>query len=185
VFSYFCDRERAVVWGIEGGLPSRPHGLWLEQDGETKFLGAVFSDVPVTSGARFWRGTAGGGGYGDPLARDPERVRQDVEDDYVSVERARKDYGVVVSCVDADLADYTVDLAATARERAAIRAARKAWLEEDPQRVAERFRAGELDILDAIRRYGVILDWGTGELLPNSTREFRAAMERRSAAHWV
>ena len=184
VFSYFCDRERSVVWGIEGGLPSRPHGLWLEQDGEARFLGAVFSDVPVTSGDRFWRGTAGGGGFGDPLKRDPEKVKCDVEDDYVSVERARRDYGVVIEVVDADLAEYAVDAEATARERAAIAAARRGWLEEDAESVAARFRAGEIDLYDVIRRYGVICDWGTRELLPNSTRDFRAVMQRRSAAHW-
>ena len=46
-------------------------------------------------------------------------------------------------------------------------------------------RDGEIDLYDVIRRYGVICNWGTGELLPNSTRDFRAAMERRSAAHWA
>jgi N-methylhydantoinase B len=39
---------------------------------------------------------SGAGGYGDPLARDPARVLEDVLDDYVSVEGARRDYGVVV-----------------------------------------------------------------------------------------
>ena len=57
-FSYFCDRERSVVWGSNGGLPSRPHGLWLAQEGDAQVLGAVFSDVPVKPGTRFWRGTA-------------------------------------------------------------------------------------------------------------------------------
>ena len=33
VLSYLCDRERAVVWGIEGGLPAKPHGLWLRRKG--------------------------------------------------------------------------------------------------------------------------------------------------------
>ncbi|MCK9503369.1 MAG: hydantoinase B/oxoprolinase family protein [Porticoccaceae bacterium] len=41
--------------------------------------------------------TGGGGGWGDPLARDPERVKQDVRDEYVSIEKAREDYGVVIS----------------------------------------------------------------------------------------
>jgi N-methylhydantoinase B len=54
-----------------------------------------------------------GGGYGDPLKRDPTDVLDDVLDDYIDVEKARRDYGVVIK------ADLTVDLAATARERAA------------------------------------------------------------------
>ncbi len=40
--------------------------------------------------------SAGGGGYGDPLERDPATVAQDVRLGYVSLERARRDYGVVI-----------------------------------------------------------------------------------------
>ena len=61
--------------------------------------------------------------------------------------------------------------------------ARRGWLEEDAEGVAERYRDGELDILDLVRRYGVILDWGTGELLP-ARRQFREMLQRRSASHW-
>ena len=39
--------------------------------------------------------------------------------------------------------------------------------------------------MDALRRYGVLLDWGTGKLLPRSTGQFRAAMRRRAAAYWA
>jgi N-methylhydantoinase B len=35
-----------------------------------------------------------------------------------------------------------------------------------------------------LRRYGVILDWGTGELLPRTTEQFRAMLQRRAARHW-
>ena len=41
--------------------------------------------------------SGGGGGYGDPLYRDPEAVQQDVRDEYVSREAARKEYGVVIT----------------------------------------------------------------------------------------
>ena len=68
-----------------------------------EWLGSVFSDVPIGQGDVFSRPTAGGGGFGDPLERDPAAVRQDVADDYVSVERAAKDYGVVIKVIDADL----------------------------------------------------------------------------------
>jgi N-methylhydantoinase B len=102
----------------------------------------------------------------------------------VSVERARKDYGVVVREVDAELAEYGVDGEATARERERIRAGRREWLAADPERVAARFRAGELDVLDVIRRHGVILDWDTGELFPKTTEQFRAMLARRMVPHW-
>ena len=58
-------------------------------------------------------------------------------------------------------------------------------LEEDPELVAKRFRDKEIDHYDVVRRHGVICNWGTGDLLPNSTRDFRAAMKKRSAAHWA
>jgi N-methylhydantoinase B len=56
---------------------------------------------------------AGGGGYGDPLERDPEQVRGDVENGYVSLEGARENYGVVI-----DPETLEVDRAATERLRA-------------------------------------------------------------------
>src|SRR5262249_37709844 len=182
--SYMCDRARSITWGIEGGLPSIPHGVWLTRDGERTFLGAVFSNVPCGAGDEFTRPSAGGGGFGDPLERDADAVRDDVADGYVSIERARKDYGVVVREVDAELAEYEVDDEATAAEREQIRAARRDWLEEDPGTVADRYRSGELDQLDVIRRYGVICDWGTGELLPETTGQFRSMLQRRTVSHW-
>jgi N-methylhydantoinase B len=187
VISYICDRERAIVWGIEGGLPSMPHGLTLTRAGASRpeWLGSVFSDVKIVSGDEFSRPTAGGGGFGDPLRRDPALVSEDVADGYVSIERAAKDYGVVIRTIDAELAEYEVDEPATTAERAAIRAARHGWLAEDPEHVAARFRAGEIDVMDVIRRYGVLLDWDNGMLLPKSTAQFREMMQRRSAAFWA
>jgi N-methylhydantoinase B/oxoprolinase/acetone carboxylase alpha subunit len=54
----------------------------------------------------------GGGGFGDPRIRDPERVRDDVLDGLITTEDARRDYGVVID------ADGKLDLAETARQRA-------------------------------------------------------------------
>jgi N-methylhydantoinase B len=39
-------------------------------------------------------------------------------------------------------------------------------------------------VLDLVRHYGVILDWDTGQLLERTTRQYRALLQRRSAAHW-
>ncbi len=186
VLSYICDRERAVVWGTNGGLPSMPHGLHVRRAGsnDDTWLGSVFSDVPLHSGDVFSRPTAGGGGYGDPLRRDPEKVRADVIDGYVSLIRAARDYGVVLRTIDADLGEYEIDHAATEEARAVQRRQRKDWLAEAPESVAQKFRAGEIDMLDCVRRYAVILDWGTGELLPNSTAQFREQFEKRTASYW-
>ncbi len=185
VMSYCCDRARSIAWGIEGGLPSLPHGVWLtREENEEHFLGAVFSNVSIAEGDRFTRPSAGGGGFGDPLLREPASVLEDVVDDYVSIDRALKDYGVVVTLVDADLAEYALDLEATTRERARIRSERVSWLEEDPESVAARYRSGELGVLDLVRHYGVILDWGTGELFPDTTDTYRAMLARRAVAHW-
>jgi N-methylhydantoinase B/oxoprolinase/acetone carboxylase alpha subunit len=58
-----------------------------------------------------------GGGYGDPLERDPLRVLEDVLDEYVSLQSARSQYGVVV-----DATTLTVDQAATQALRQHMRA---------------------------------------------------------------
>jgi N-methylhydantoinase B len=56
--------------------------------------------------------SAGGGGYGDPLQRDPQAVEVDVINGYVSIEKAREDYGVVL-----DPATLKVDVAETDKVR--------------------------------------------------------------------
>jgi N-methylhydantoinase B len=64
--------------------------------------------------------TPGGGGYGNPLRRAPDRVAEDVRLGYVSAERALADYGVIV-----DGTTFDVDAAATgaARQRTSAGAA--------------------------------------------------------------
>lgn len=187
IISYICDRERAITWGINGGLPSYPQGMTIRREGanQGEFLGAMFSNVEINPGDEFNRPSAGGGGYGDPLDRDPDAVCEDVTDDYVSIERALKDYGVAITVIDEDMAEYAVDLAATEKARARIRAERKGWLKEDMADVARRYRAGELDIFDLVRQYGVIVDWGTGELMPSSTETFRRMFQSRAVDHWT
>ena len=186
VVSYCCDRERSVTWGLWGGLPSIPHGVWVNpgQDNQ-RYLGSLFSSVPIEAGDTVTRPSAGGGGLGDPLERDPAAVCEDVTDGYVSIARALTDYGVVVREVDRDLAEYEVDETATAVERARISKARWGWLEEDAESVAARYRLGELNMLDLIRQYGVIVDWGSGKLLPKTTMQFRAMLRRRTAPYWT
>lgn len=185
VMSYCCDRARSITWGIEGGLPSIPHGVWMNKGtDQEKFLGSNFSAVPLHSGDSFTRPSAGGGGYGDPLERPFDEVLEDVIDEYVSIERAAKDYGVIIREIDRELDQFEIDQPASTELRQQIRANRPGWLTADPVAVAEKYRAGEVNMLDVIRRHGVILDWGTGELFPETTSEFRKSMEKRSSSHW-
>jgi N-methylhydantoinase B len=184
VMSYCSDRSRSITWGINGGLPGIPHGVELTQDGDSRDMGTVFSSVPISEGDEFLRPSSGGGGFGDPLERDPEAVLEDVKDDYVSVERAERDYGVVIEEIDPDICAYEIDHDATEETRTHIRDHREEWLEADPEAVLERYEDGELDQLDLIRRYGVILDWANDELLEETTEQFREMLQKRSASEW-
>jgi N-methylhydantoinase B len=69
--------------------------------------------------------------------------------------------------------------------RETIRADRSGWATVDPETVAAAYRSRELDEMDVIRRHAVILDWGTGELLPKSTEQFREMFQKRSASKWT
>ena len=64
--------------------------------------------------------TGGGGGWGDPLERDPQAVRSDVREELVSREAALAHYGVVLRD------DLTLDETATQHERDRLRSGRKA-----------------------------------------------------------
>ena len=65
-----------------------------------------------TYGDVITKDAAGGGGYGDPLERDIDRVEADVRDGYVSLEAAEKDYVVVI-----DPSTGLVDPDATRKKR--------------------------------------------------------------------
>jgi N-methylhydantoinase B len=65
----------------------------------------------------------GGGGWGDPLERDPAAVLDDVWDEYVSIGAARERYGVVITGSLAQM-DLAIDASATAAQRARLREAR-------------------------------------------------------------
>src|SRR4249920_743803 len=88
---------------------------------------ALADAEPVRAGEIIRIRTTGGGGWGDPLDRETERVLADVRDGKVSVDGARDDYGVVVTGSDDQV---RVEQAGTAALRNEMRAARKArWPE--------------------------------------------------------
>jgi N-methylhydantoinase B len=76
--------------------------------------------VPITAGQRVMYDYGGGGGWGDPLDRDPAAVLDDVLDEYISVDAAPRDYGVVLRGSLDDLT-LAVDEDATDQLRASRR----------------------------------------------------------------
>ncbi|MFK0206420.1 hydantoinase B/oxoprolinase family protein [Agrobacterium sp. NPDC090283] len=185
--SFIHDRERAVPWGINGGLPGSPAGLTIVRNGseDVEWFGTNISGIEVATGDLISRPSGGGGGQGDPLERDPEAVLEDVIDDYVSIERARKDYGVVIRPVDPDICEYELDLEATKAERESQRRTRLEKLATDPETVAAMYRSGEIDALDVVRHYACVLDWRDGSLLPKSTVTYREHYRRCCVDHWA
>jgi N-methylhydantoinase B len=73
-------------------------------------------DVPVGTGNLIFAQSGAGGGWGDPLRRSSDRVLEDVRDDYISVDGAKQNYGVVI-----DAATMTVDTAETDSLRTTMR----------------------------------------------------------------
>jgi N-methylhydantoinase B len=88
-------KTKTRPWALDGGHEPEPSEmiLWPGTEREQRVGMYRASMVP---GDRFVNRTAGGGGYGDPLLRDPESIVADVLDGYVSPESARDDYGVDV-----------------------------------------------------------------------------------------
>lgn len=97
------DRWLTYPWGVNGGTPGARGRKWLVRaDGSTEVLPSKVHDVPVQPGDQLHFVTWGGGGWGDPLARDPELVALEVRRGLVSVDGARR-YGVV--CDDEGVVD--------------------------------------------------------------------------------
>ena len=94
-----------------------PETKRIDGDGEYFY----FASTPVwktQANAMFRYQTCGGGGWGDPLARDPQAVRRDVRDEYVTIEGALRDYGVVIQGDPLnDPENLVVDEAATKKRR--------------------------------------------------------------------
>ena len=97
------DRWFIPPWGVNGGLPAQRSWKKLTRaDGKVEMLGAKIDRINVYAGDKLSYVTWGGGGWGDPLERDPELVAKEVRQGLVSKTGAL-DYGVVVSRGQADV----------------------------------------------------------------------------------
>jgi N-methylhydantoinase B len=106
-------RRKCPPWGMWGGKPGETaeYLLRLPKDEAFKPVDSVMQKVPAGSEVTVL--TGGGGGWGRPEERDPERVLDDVRQGIVTVAGAEKDYGIVVRG-----AELEIDREATAKLRA-------------------------------------------------------------------
>ena len=131
-FMSIADRSILACWGVKGGLAGRPFEVVIDPGGPNeRAVDALADDEPVSAGEVIRIRTTGGGGWGDPLERDPHLVVRDVVWRKVSPEAAFTAYGVVLT---GSLEDDSLgcDVAATATERAARPAASKAFFDRGP-----------------------------------------------------
>ncbi len=113
------DRWFVPPWGVNDGLPGKRARKILERaDGTTQIVGNKTDDIAVRAGDQLHYITWGGGGWGDPLERDPALVGLEIRQGLVTPEGAR-DYGVVAD------GEGVIDTGATQALRKKIRDTRR------------------------------------------------------------
>jgi N-methylhydantoinase B len=118
LWSYFLDSKVFPSKGIHGGQSGGQAAAWkVGESGEIISIPNISAEIIKSSE---WIGSIwpGGGGFGSPLDRDPEKVRIRVRDGWVSLEKAKGVYGVVI---DTAQKEYVVDYKATKELRAWIK----------------------------------------------------------------
>jgi len=125
--SVMGDGEVNAGWGLFGGKAGHGQRLVRNLGAANEFnIGMFRSGAKVHEGDKLDLWSGGGGGYGDPLERDPKAVLNDVMDGYVSIDGALRDYGVIVREIDWEALEYDLDLEATKSVRRELRQTRMA-----------------------------------------------------------
>jgi N-methylhydantoinase B len=91
------ERSVTPAWGLFGGREAVGPDVVVNEGREDERHMLKVNAHPVAAGGVVLLRTGGGGGFGDPFERDPERVRSDVADGYVSRGSAERDYGVALT----------------------------------------------------------------------------------------
>src|SRR5438105_4670229 len=125
-FLSVADRSILSCWGLNGGRAGRPFRVTVDPGGPAeRQLPGLVDDEVLPAGTLVRIDTTGGGGWGDPLEREPSLVAFDVTHSKVSAASARDDYGVVLRSTGSSTAsEYAVDTDATERLRDELRAQR-------------------------------------------------------------
>jgi len=95
--AYYTDGHDFPPKGVKGGLPGGPgYAFKIDKDGKVTELRPM-DRVIIQPNEKIVSICCGGGGYGDPLERDPEVIKNDVREELISKERAREVYGVILN----------------------------------------------------------------------------------------
>jgi N-methylhydantoinase B/oxoprolinase/acetone carboxylase alpha subunit len=100
--SAFIEKETIQPWGLFGGKPGKNSAILARRGDGADFAtfntasNGKFSDILLQWGAVITLVTSGGGGYGDPLERDFERIAEDVRQGFLGREQGEREYGVVL-----------------------------------------------------------------------------------------
>ena len=118
--SVLAEKSVLPPFGVSGGAAGATNRFWVRRSGQrvqSSPLPGKVSGFPLELGDVLLMESSGGGGFGDPLERDPEHVAADAAEGYVTSAAAEAIYGVV-------LREGAPDAAATAARRASLRATR-------------------------------------------------------------
>jgi N-methylhydantoinase B len=99
----FIEKSKTPHWGIYGGKEGLRNYASIKSKARGEFEVLKTAGTDLDYGDRVITTAGGGGGYGNPLERDPKAVRWDVINGYVSLEHAKQDYGVVMDPVTFDI----------------------------------------------------------------------------------
>ena len=111
------DKRSHLPFGLQGGDPGTPSSNVLNPGTPSEVILPTLASAHLKKGDVVRHTLAGGGGWGDPLQRDPELVRRDVWDELLSPLHAERKYGVIF-----DPTNSRIDDDATERTRSEMRA---------------------------------------------------------------
>ena len=120
--SVLSDRNLIPPYGVSGGFAGAPNRFTVVRDGdelEPSIIPGKVSGFPLRRGDIVRVQTSGGGGWGDPLVRDPQLVADDVRQGLVTREQAAERFGVVLDATGA------IDAALTTARKQKLRAKRR------------------------------------------------------------
>ena len=95
--SLWWERSKTPAWGLFGGRAGKIPNVRIQHPNKTLENKLKVNAQPLKKGTVITGMSGGGGGFGNPLSRDPKKVLNDVANKFVSMNNAKKLYGVVIN----------------------------------------------------------------------------------------